>query len=98
MKNEVIIFENQEIKLGVNMKDETVWLNLDQISQLFQRDKSVISRHIKNIFKEGELEKSVVAKFATVQKEGERKVLHFLSLKNIELFKINYLNLILINL
>lgn len=56
------------------MKDETVWLNLDQISQLFQRDKSVISRHIKNIFKEGELEKSVVAKFATVQKEGDRKV------------------------
>ena len=42
------------------MKDETVWLNLDQISQLFQRDKSVISRHIKNIFKEGELEKQLL--------------------------------------
>lgn len=52
MKNEIIIFENQNVKLEVNIKDDTVWLNLEQISNLFDRDKSVISRHIKNILKE----------------------------------------------
>ena len=49
-KNEIILFENQGVKLEVNLKDETVWLNLEQMSQLFGRDKSVISRHIKKIF------------------------------------------------
>jgi len=72
MKNEIVIFENQNVKLEVNMKEETVWLTMEQMVKLFERDKSVISRHIKNIFKE-ELEKnSTVAKFATVQKEGNR--------------------------
>ena len=42
-KNEIIIFENQDVKLKVNMKDETVWLSLDQMAELFERDKSVIS-------------------------------------------------------
>lgn len=56
-KNEIILFENQEVKLEVNLKDETVWLNLEQMAELFKRDKSVISRHISNIFKEEELEK-----------------------------------------
>ena len=75
MKNEIIIFEKQYIKLEVNMKDETVWLSLEQMSSLFDRDKSVISRHINNIFKENELERiSTVAKFATVQKEGNRQI------------------------
>ena len=55
------------------MKDETVWLTLEQMSLLFDRDKSVISRHIKNIFDE-ELDASTVAKFATIQKEGNRKI------------------------
>ncbi len=73
--NEIIIFENQNVKLEVNMKDETVWLSLEQLSKLFNRDKSVISRHIKNIFTENELEiSSTVAKFATVQNEGSRNV------------------------
>ena len=45
-KNEIILFENQGVKLEVNVKDETVWLNLEQMSELFARDKSVISRHI----------------------------------------------------
>ena len=73
-KNEIIIFENQNVKLEVNMKDETVWLSLDQMAELFERDKSVISRHISNIFKE-ELDKdSTVAKFATVQNEGGRTI------------------------
>lgn len=57
MKNKIIIFENQEVKLEVNMKDETVWLNQEQMVELFKRDQSVIARHIRNIFKEGELDK-----------------------------------------
>ena len=66
MKNEIILFENQNVKLEVNMKDETVWLSLDQMAKLFDRDKSVISRHIKNSLEE-ELDNSVVAKFATTE-------------------------------
>lgn len=69
MKNEIIIFENQNVKLEVNMKDETVWLSLDQMSKLFDRDKSVISRHIKNAIAE-ECDNVVVAKFATTTKHG----------------------------
>ena len=71
-KNEIIIFENQNVKLEVNMKDETVWLNLEQMTELFKRDKSVISRHIKNVFLERELDKnSVVANFATTASDGK---------------------------
>lgn len=76
-KGEIIIYQTQdgETKLSVNLKDETVWLSLDQMAELFQRDKSTISRHVKNVFEEGELpQNSTVAKFATVQKEGEREV------------------------
>ena len=51
-KNEIVLFENQGVKLEVNVKDETVWLNLEQMTDLFKRDKSVISRHINNIYKE----------------------------------------------
>ena len=68
--NEIIVFENDSIKLDVNLKDETVWLNLEQISRLFGRDKSVISRHIKNILEE-ELDNSVVANFATTANDGK---------------------------
>jgi len=57
MKNEIILFENQDVKLEVNMKDETVWLTQAQMSLLFDKDRTVITRHINNIFKEGELEK-----------------------------------------
>ena len=55
MKNEIILFENQNVKLEVNMKDETVWLSLEQLSTLFDRDRTVIKRHINNIYKEKEL-------------------------------------------
>ncbi len=55
--NEIIIFENQNVKLEVNMKDETVWLNTEQIAKLFDKDRTVITKHIKNIFTEKELEK-----------------------------------------
>jgi hypothetical protein len=72
--SEIVIYQSEEgsTKIDVRMEDETVWLSLDQMADLFQRDKSTISRHIKNIFEEGELDKApTVANFATVQKEGE---------------------------
>ncbi len=72
-KTELIIYEstNGNIKLDVNLEGETVWLSLVQMARLFGRDKSVISRHIKNIFEEDELERNeVVAKFATTTKHG----------------------------
>ena len=71
-ENEIVIFENQGVKLEVSMKDETVWLNLEQMTELFKRDKSVISRHLKNIFEENELDKqSVVANYATTASDGK---------------------------
>ena len=71
MKNEIIIFENQEVKIEVNMKDETVWLSLEQMVELFGRDRTVITRHINNIFKNGELnKKEVCAKFAHTSQHG----------------------------
>ena len=71
-KNEIILFENQDVKLEMNLKEDTVWLSLDQMVELFKRDKSVISRHIKNIFSEEELDRnSVVAKFATTASDGK---------------------------
>ena len=69
-KNEIILFENEVLKLEVNLKDETVWLNLEQMSELFKRDKSVISRHIKNALMEELKDEQVVAKFATTTKHG----------------------------
>lgn len=66
---------NGDTQIEVQFEKDTVWLNLNQISELFGRDKSVISRHFNNIFKEGELDKvSTVAKNATVQQEGSREV------------------------
>lgn len=73
----IIIYKakNGHIELKVNLSEDTVWLSLNQISELFARDKSVISRHLSNIFKNKELEQNqTVAKFATVQKEGKKKV------------------------
>lgn len=73
----VVIFKTSDEKVSIDVKfdDDTVWLSLDQMAELFDRDKSTISRHINNIFEENELqEDSTVAKFATVQTEGDRKV------------------------
>ena len=74
---EIIIYQTEDglTRINVNMQNETVWLSLDQMAALFQRDKSTISRHIKNIYTEGELvREATVANFATVQNEGERQV------------------------
>lgn len=76
-KGEIVIYKTKDkkISLDVKLEKETVWLNLNQIASLFGRDKSVISRHIKNIFKTRELDRSsTVAFFATVQKEGGRLI------------------------
>ena len=70
MKNEIILFENQNVKLEVNLKDETVWLNRQQISKLFDRDIKTIGKHINNALDE-ELDDSVVAKFATTASDGK---------------------------
>ena len=74
---QIILYQTDDgqTKLEVKFKDETVWLSLEQMAELFQRDKSTISRHIKNVFDDGELKTdSTVAFFATVQKEGQRTV------------------------
>lgn len=74
---DLVLFNSSDgkISLPVAVNNETVWLTLDQISTLFQRDKSTISRHIHNVFQEDELERdATVAKFATVQEEGNRRV------------------------
>ena len=76
-KGEIIFYQTEDgkTKLSVNLQAETVWLSLEQMAELFERDKSTISRHIKNVFEEGELiQSATVANFATVQKEGGRSV------------------------
>ena len=84
MKNEIVLFENQSVKLEVNMKDETVWLNREQLSILFDRDVKTIGKHINNALKE-ELDSSTVAKFATVQNEGGRKVIRDIEYYNLDM-------------
>ena len=60
MTNEIIIFENQDVKLDVNLKDDTVWLTQAQIAHLFKKNRKTITRHIQNIYKEGEIEENSV--------------------------------------
>lgn len=82
-KGEVKIYKpaQGEAELRVRLEDETVWLSLDQMADLFGRHKSVISRHLKNIFKEGELTKnSVVAKIATTASDGKNYQIEYYSL------------------
>ena len=77
MKDEIIIYQANQAstRIEVRIEEESVWLTLNQIAQLFNRDKSVISKHLKNIYQEGELsQESTVAKNATVQIESGRKV------------------------
>jgi hypothetical protein len=73
--NQLIIFKTEDERISVDARfdEDTVWLTLDQMAALFERDKSTISPHIKNVFSEGELgESATVADFATVQTEGTR--------------------------
>ncbi|NMA50245.1 MAG: phosphoribosylaminoimidazolesuccinocarboxamide synthase [Mollicutes bacterium] len=84
MKNELVIFEDQKVKLEVNVNDDTVWLNSEQIAELFNRDSKTIRKHINNALNE-ELDSSTVAKFATVQKEGNRKVKRNINYYNLDM-------------
>ncbi|MDQ7060881.1 MAG: RhuM family protein [Sulfurimonas sp.] len=88
MENKIEIFQssNGEISFNSDTSNETIWASLDQISKLFNRDKSGISRHIKNIFNSKELEvDSTVAKIATVQIEGEREVTREIEYFNLDM-------------
>lgn len=74
MENQIVIYKNNDgnIECSVNLRDNTLWLSLDQIATVFQKNKSTISRHIKNIFVTEELDKdSVVAFFATTANDGK---------------------------
>ena len=88
MNNSNIIMYTTEdglTKIETTFEDDTVWLSLDQMAELFQRDKSTISRHIKKIYEEGELQRdSTVANFETVQKYGERQVERYIDYYNLD--------------
>ena len=84
-KNEIILFENQGVKLEVNLKDETVWLNRQQLSKLFDRDIKTIGKHINNALSEELKDIPTVAKFATVQKEGKREVTRNVEYYNLDM-------------
>jgi hypothetical protein len=74
MKDEIVLYKpNEQFQLEVQLKDETVWLNVNQIALLFDRDRTVISRHIRNIYKEGELDENITcAKFAHMGMDADQ--------------------------
>ena len=77
--------EDGRTRIHVSLIHESVWLTLNQIADLFQRDKSVISRHIRNVFDTGELDPArTVAKFATVQTEGGRSIMREIEFYRLE--------------
>lgn len=81
MKNEIVLFENQDVKLEVNMQDETVWLSQSQMAELFGKDRKTITRHIQNIYKDGELEeKSVCSFFEHTANDGKKYNVQFYNL------------------
>ena len=87
-KGQILLYQTPdgESRIEVTLQGETVWLSLDQMAELFQRNKSTISRHIKNVFEEGELNAdSTVAFFATVQIEGKRKVERDIAFYNLDM-------------
>ena len=74
--SEIVLYQPENsISIEVLMENDTMWLTLDNLSELYQRNKSTISRHLRNIYDDGELDRdSTVANFATVQNEGGRTV------------------------
>ena len=80
-----VTYVDGEIEISVSVDNETVWLNRQQLSELFDRDVKTIGKHVSNVFKEKELEKyATVAKFATVQKEGNREVTRDIEYYNLD--------------
>ena len=86
MNNEIIKFVNGDLQLDVTVSqdNETVWLNRNQLAQLFDRDVKTIGKHINNALKE-ELDNSTVAKFATVQTEGNREIQRSIEYYNLDM-------------
>lgn len=87
-KGNIILYQTSDgqSKIEVTLSNDTVWLTADQMAELFQRNKSTISRHIKNAYEEGELQAdSTVAFFATVQNEGTRKVERNIAFYNLDM-------------
>lgn len=88
LNNEIVIYQSEDGKtvLDVRLEDDTVWLSQQQISELFQTDRTVISRHIRNIYKDGELEEiSTCAKNAQVRMEGNRMVTRSIPYYNLDM-------------
>ena len=87
MKSEIVLFESsdQEVSLSVEFDGDTVWLTKDQMALLFGRDRTVVSRHVANVYKEGELAKEgTCAKNARVQLEGNRNVKRYEEVYNLD--------------
>ena len=83
MDSQFLIYQNQEgdVKIDVRFQDETIWLSLDQMATLFSKDKRTISKHISNIFKEGELdENSVIRNFRTTATDGKEYQVEYYNL------------------
>ena len=86
MKNEIILFEDQNVKLEVNMRDETVWLSQKQMAELFDSSRTNIIEHINNIYSDGELDKnSTCQDFRQVRKEGKRDVVRNIPFYNLDM-------------
>jgi len=86
-RGEIVLYQAPDgtVELDVRLERESIWLSLNQMAELFNRDKSVISRHLRNVFKEGELEQeATVAKNATVQREGGREVVREIEYFNLD--------------
>lgn len=84
---ELVLYTSADgtVRLDIQLEQETVWLSLNQLAELFGRDKSVISRHLRNIYQEGELDRrATVAKNATVQSEAGRSVLRAIEYYNLD--------------
>lgn len=83
--NDIVIFEAKDQQVEVRLEGETLWLSLQQLADLFGRDRSVISRHLRNIYESSELTKDrTVAKNATVQQEGGREVVRQIDYYNLD--------------
>ena len=86
MENEIILFENQNVKLEVNMKDETVWLSQQQMAELFESSRTNIIEHINNIYSNEELDKkSTCQLFRQVREEGKRTVTRKIPFYNLDM-------------
>lgn len=81
-KNEIILFENQGVKLEVNLKEETVWLTQAQMEELFHVKHATISEHISNIFKEGELEEKTSVGISDKSTGGRKSKIYNLLVSN----------------